>query len=272
MALYELLIKPFIRRMDLESASKVALRYYKVIGKIPGGRTINRWVHRNRSTALQREVFGLQFYNPLGMGAGLDLDGDLYNDLNNLGFSFTEIGPLDAGGVRHAVKNIQKDPRHDILAICIDDDFLTSFTLAYDFCDFFVIELSPSDPSTDVLDPLLNSRLTEQNYRPIVVKIPEVITTNEIDEIIDYCMMNGVDGIEVRSLEQIETVRKHSKSRLEIIANSHIDTPQLASQALQAGASLIEIRTGVIRNGPKIVHKISKYLTNLAKNERNGTK
>ena len=94
MGLYGILIKPFVRRRDIESASRIALRYFELIEKIPGGRLISRWIHRNRPEGLQREVFGLDFYNPVGLGAGLDLYGELYNDLNNLGFSFVEIGPM----------------------------------------------------------------------------------------------------------------------------------------------------------------------------------
>ena len=205
MGLYGILIKPFVRRRDIESASRIALRYFELIEKIPGGRLISRWIHRNRPEGLQREVFGLDFYNPVGLGAGLDLYGELYNDLNNLGFSFVEIGPMDADGVRRAVRRIQDDPQDDILAACINADHLTAFTLAYDFCDFFVIDIA-SNPSTDVLDPLLDARVGEEIYKPIVVKLPKSIPVSEIDDIIDYSLMNGVDGIEARSLEQIRHI------------------------------------------------------------------
>ena len=98
--------------MNIESASKIALRYFEIVEKIPGGRLISRWIHNNRPVGLQREVFGLQFYNPLGLGAGLDLHGELYNDLNNLGFSYSEIGPLGADGIRRALRRVQNDPWH----------------------------------------------------------------------------------------------------------------------------------------------------------------
>ncbi len=269
MSLYDIIVKPIVRKMDLERASKVGLGYFQLIGKIPFGREINRWLHDNRPEGLQREVFGLNFYNPLGLGAGLDIHGELYNDLNNLGFSFVEIGPMDADGVRRAINHLQTDPQDDILALCISGDYLTSFTLAYDFCDFFVIDLT-EDPSTEELNPLLESRLTEQEYKPLVIKLPDYLNDGELDTIADFCLMNSIDGVELRSNAQVSHVHEHTSGRLPIIANCHIDTPEQAAEALRCGASLVELRTGLLREGPGIVRKTLKHL--LKDNESTGSK
>ena len=73
--------------------------------------------------------------------------------------------------------------------------------------------------------------------------------------------MNNIDGIELRSLEQVKKVHEYSSGKLPIIANCHIDTPLQASEALVAGASLVEIRTGLLREGPGIVQKTLDYLS-----------
>jgi dihydroorotate dehydrogenase len=267
MGLYSILVRPFVHNADIEKASKFALRYFELNEKIPGGRLISRWIHNNRPTGLQREVFGLDFYNPIGLSAGLDLHGELYNDLNNLGFSFVEIGPMNADGIRRAIRRIQQDPQNDILAACIREDFLTAFTLAYDFCDFFVIDLS-ANPSTDILDPLLDARLAEDVYKPIVVKLPKELPPSETEDILDYCQMNRIDGIEVQTLEQIRHIVTYTSGRLPIIADIVIETPEQAAEALEAGASLVEVRDGLVRQGPRFISKIQKYLLNQVKNER----
>ena len=267
MGLYSILVRPFVRSADIEKASKFALRYFELTEKIPCGRLISRWIHNNRPTGLQREVFGLDFYNPIGLSAGLDIYGELYNDLNNLGFSFVEIGPMNADGVRRAIRRIQQDPQNDILAACINEDFLTAFTLAYDFCDFFVIDLS-ANPSTDILDPLLDARLAEDVYKPIVVKLPKALPPSETEDLLDYAQMNRIDGIEVRTLEQIRHIAAYTSGRMPIIADIVIDTPEQAAEALEAGASLVEVRDGLVRQGPRFVSKIQKHLLNLVKNER----
>lgn len=251
--------------MKAQRANQIALKYFKFLGKIPGGRSVNRLVHHNKATVLQREVFGLQFYNPLGLGAGLDIQGDLYNDLNDLGFSFSEIGPLNAATTRNAVRNIQNDPQNDILAACIGADHLISFSLSYDFCDFFVIEIKSSG-DMHIMDELLDTRLTYDSYKPIVAKIPEEMMGDELDKVIDYCIMGGVDGIEVRSYTQLTRAHEYTKGRFPIIANCHIKTAEQAQKMLEAGASLIEVRSGLVLNGPSLVRKIIKHLESLVKN------
>ncbi|MBQ9450096.1 MAG: hypothetical protein IJU34_02110 [Bacteroidales bacterium] len=270
MGLYSILVRPVVRRMDIESASKIALRYFEFVEKIPGGRLISRWIHNNRPVGLQREVFGLDFYNPVGLGAGLDIHGELYNDLNNLGFSFSEIGPMGADGVRRAVRRIQDDPQADILAACINNDFLTAFTLAYDFCDFFVMDFSSTPFSSDTVDPILEARLAEEIYKPIVIKLPKAISNTEIEEIADYSLMNGIDGMEARDIDQVRLIASYTRGKLPIIANTHIESPKQAEEALQAGASLIEVRNGLVRQGPQFVGNILKHLLNIFKNERTG--
>lgn len=266
MGMYDLIIRPFVRSMDPEKASAVALSYFKFIGRIPAGRLLNRWIHNNRPSGLQREVFGISFYNPLGLGAGLDLNGDLYNDLNDLGFSFIEIGPLDAKGMRNAISNLQEDPQDDILAACINKDFQTAFTLGYDFCDFFVIDISEeSGCFEEILNPILETRLSYDVYRPIVVKLPEEIAQPELETIVDFCLMNGIDGMEARNLEQIKLISGCSSGRMPIIANCHIKTPEQAARTLEAGAALIEVRTGLVTQGPKLVSRILKHLISLKK-------
>ncbi len=267
MGLYSILVRPWVRNADIDKASRIALRYFEFVERIPGGRLLSRWIHNNRPAGLQREVFGLPFYNPVGLGSGLDLHGELYNDLNNLGFSFVEIGPMGADGVRRAIRKIQDDPQNDILAACIDRDFLTAFTLAYDFCDFFVIDIT-EDPGTDVLDPLLDARLAEENYKPIVVKLPRHIPATDINEILDYSQISGIDGIVAVSHEQLLQVISYCEGRLPVIADTGIETPEQAAAALEAGASLIELRGGLVREGPGFVSRILKYLLNQSKNER----
>lgn len=259
--MYNFLIRPFVKRMNPEKASRIALRYFKITGRIPGVRTVKRWTHTNKARGAQKEVFGLSFYNPLGLGAGLDRNGDVYNDLNNLGFSFLEIGPLDAKGMRHAIANLQEDPQDDILAACISSDYLTAFTLGYDFCDFFVLDIPESvDDFTSIVDPILDARLTYDVYKPVVVKVGEHVSEAFLDAIIDYCLMNGVDGIDVRSKQQLEYAIRISNGLLPVIVNSHIKTPQQAEDLLNAGASLLEIRSGVVYEGTNFVSRINRYL------------
>lgn len=267
MGAYDILVKPFVKKVNPEKGSRVALRYFKFSGKIPGMRMFKRLIYFNRPRGAEKEVFGLYFYNPVGLGAGLDTAGDVYNDINNLGFSFMEIGPLDAKGMRHAIENLQDDPQDDILAACIDKDHLTAFSLGYDFCDFFVIDVNAANYEP-ILDSILDARLTYEDYKPIVAKIPEHIEDSRLAAILDYCMLNNVDGIEARSIEQIRFISGVTKGRYPIIGNCHIMDCKSAEECIEAGASLIEIRSGLVNYGPKLVYKINRHLAALAKKDK----
>ena len=263
--MYNLFVRPIVRHMEKEKASSIALRYFKIIGSIPVLRDIYRLLHKNRSFGIDRDVFGLHFYNPLGLGAGLDKKGELCATLEDLGFSFVEIGPLNATSTRSAIANIQEKPCEDILAACIINDLATSFSLIYDFCDFFVIDISEESGFEEILNPILETRLSYDVYRPVVVKLPEEITQPELETIVDFCLMNGIDGIEARNLEQIKLISGCSSGRMPIIANCHIKTPEQAARTLEAGAALIEVRTGLVTQGPKLVSRILKHLISLKK-------
>lgn len=266
--MYRLLIRPFIKNLPPEKAARISMRYFRLVGMIPGGRFINRLIHGNRATGLQKEVFGLNFYNPIGLGAGLDRNAYLYNDLNDLGFSFSEIGPLDRNGVIKAVKNIQKDPQNDILAACIDKDYLEAFTLAYDFCDFFVIDILGYHWD-EVLSPILDARLSDETYKPIIVKINDNHSNADIQRIVEYCMLNGIDGIQIQKPEHIELINSISKGRLPIMANCQVNSPEEAAALLDSGASLLEIGMDLVYQGPNVVRKTLRFLDNRLRRNTN---
>jgi len=252
--------------MNINRASSIARRYFKIVRAIPGYSFVSRLIHGNRPKGLEKEVFGMRFYNPVGLGSGLDKRGDLFNELEDLGFSFVEIGPLNAKATHKAVEYISKHPQKDILLACISSDHQLSFCLAYDFCDAFVIEIGNSRVE-DILDPILDCRLTYDDYKPLIVKIPKDISTEEIDRTVDYCRVSGVDGIETRSIGQTEYVHTITDGRFPIIANCQILTPEDAHKVMEAGASLIEVTNGLVTEGPWFVGKILRHLSNIREND-----
>ena len=53
-----------------------------------------RSLYQIKHPALERELFGLKFSNPVGLAAGFDKNAVLYNELANFGFGFIEIGTV----------------------------------------------------------------------------------------------------------------------------------------------------------------------------------
>lgn len=343
--MYKSIIRPILFRFSPETAHRLTLGMLRTVGKIPGGKALVKLFYKRDPKGLSREVFGIRFPHPVGLAAGLDKNGEYYNELGWCGFSFIEIGSLtpepqegnprprlfrlphdkaiinrmgiNNNGVHYAIKNITAHRPDVILGASIaknsksrtDEeirkDYETAFSLMYDFVDFISINVSCPNVEglqdlqdisylSDIIDPLLQLRLCYDTYKPLLIKVSPDLPKEELDDIIHYCLLSGVDGIisgnttrsrdglktskstikkigsgglsgaplYEKNLEMVRYIHEKSQGRLPIIAVGGIMTPEQAKEMLDAGASLIEIYTSFIYEGPSIVKRILKYLEN----------
>ena len=179
--MYKHILKPILFRFNPETAHNMIMSTLTFMRYVPFARSIMRSMYKKESPQLAREVFGLNFPNPVGLAGGLDKNGEHYNDLANFGFGFVEIGsltpkPQDGNpkprcfrvpqdraiinrfginnkGVKNAVEHLRKDRPEVIVAANISKnttsinedaakDYETSFALMYDFVDMFVVNVS----------------------------------------------------------------------------------------------------------------------------------
>lgn len=94
--MYRLLIRPLLFRLDAEFVHQGTVELCRWLGAIPGLPSLTRSILEYRDPALQTEVAGLRFDNPLGLAAGWDKNGRALRMLNSLGFGFAEIGSISA--------------------------------------------------------------------------------------------------------------------------------------------------------------------------------
>jgi dihydroorotate dehydrogenase len=66
----------------------------KWLFRIPGMHRLVRILCRKEHPALHRNVFGIDFPNPVGLAAGLDKNARLVDAFSSLGFGFIEIGTV----------------------------------------------------------------------------------------------------------------------------------------------------------------------------------
>lgn len=220
-------------------------------------------------------------------------------------------------GVRNAVEHLKKERPEVIVAANISKntssineeaakDYETSFGLLYDFVDMFVINIScPNvvgltslqDISflSEIVDKLLALRMYYDEYRPILLKVSPDLSHQQLDEIIDYSLRSGIDGIVAgnttrsregltsisqekieeignggmsgapiykKNLELVKYVHTKSEGKLPIVGVGGIMSPEQAQEMLEAGASLIEIYSGFVYEGPALIKKIIKHLEN----------
>ena len=96
MHLYRLLIRPLLFRLDAELVHQGTVEACRWLGAIPGIPLLTRSLFEVHDAALQTEIAGLRFSNPLGLAAGWDKNGRALRMLNSLGFGFAEIGSVSA--------------------------------------------------------------------------------------------------------------------------------------------------------------------------------
>lgn len=223
-------------------------------------------------------------------------------------------------GVKNAVEHLKKVRPEVIVAANISKntssineeaakDYETSFGLLYDFVDMFVINISCPNVVgltslqdinflSDIVDRLLDLRMYYDEYRPILLKVSPDLSHQQLDEIIDYSLRSGIDGIVAgnttrsrdglnsisaekieeigngglsgapvhkKNLELVRYINEKSEGRLPIIGVGGIMSPEDAQAMLDAGASLVEIYSGFIYEGPELIKKIIKHLENKVK-------
>lgn len=157
--------------------------------------------------------------------------------------------------------------------------------------------LQQKDSLTTILDGLFDFRKGQNLYRPILLKISPDLSWSEVDDIISILMETPLDGLvatntttsregletpeaEVgaigngglsgkpltkRSLEMIRYIHQKTDKGYPIIGVGGIMTPQDAKNMLDAGASLVQVYSGFIYEGPSLVKRICKFLKSSSK-------
>jgi dihydroorotate dehydrogenase len=137
---------------------------------------------------------------------------------------------------------------------------------------------------------LLNNKTT--NPKPILLKIAPDLTNEQLDDVIDLALeiqlhglvaantsitrsnlqtnnsllntigSGGLSGLPVqkRSTEMVAYIHKKTNGKIPIIASGGIFTAADAQQKMNAGATLVQVWTGFVYQGPTIVKKICNCL------------
>ncbi|WP_195461557.1 quinone-dependent dihydroorotate dehydrogenase [Alistipes sp. D31t1_170403_E11] len=179
--MYRRFIKPVLFSLTIERAHHAVLLLLRIIGLIPGGRWLLRKCYAVKHPALEREVFGIRFANPVGLAAGFDRNGEAFRELAALGFGFIEVGTVtprpQAGNPRPRVFRLPKDnaiinriglsnrgleatirhlrrPHNGVIVGCnigkntatpaenAPADYLKLFRSLYQYADYFTVNIS----------------------------------------------------------------------------------------------------------------------------------
>ena len=331
-------LRPFLFKLDPETTHDLAIKSLK-FNYLP-----RKMFEVEDEQILNIELLGKNFPNPIGLAAGFDKSGEVYNSLLKFGFGFIEIGtvtPLkqfgnpkprifrleddsalinrlgfNNDGIEIIKNRIKSEKKKGVVGINIGpnkntkdqkNDFCIGLKNFFDIADYITVNIS--SPNTkglrdfhdqEKLEDLLlaHNKIKSENKIniPLLLKISPDIKDNQISEIADTAIINDISGIILTNttnsnkdklisdfkkeegglsgepLQQISTnmIKKFYKQlngKIPIIGVGGVNSGNSAYEKIIAGASLLQLYTGLVYKGPSIVKNIKKELIQILKVE-----
>jgi len=179
------------------------------------------------------------------------------------------------------------------------EDYEISFNALFDYVDYFVVNVSSpntpnlralqdKEPLTQLLKALQVLNFQKPKSKPILLKIAPDLTQEQLLDIIDIVTTTKIDGVistnttisrkgltssnkseigglsgkplKNRSTEVIRFLAENSNKAFPIIGVGGIHSAEDALEKLEAGADLVQLYTGFIYEGPKLIKQINEAL------------
>ncbi|MDX1544810.1 MAG: quinone-dependent dihydroorotate dehydrogenase [Christiangramia sp.] len=179
------------------------------------------------------------------------------------------------------------------------DDYVYSFEVLFDHVNYFVVnvsspntpnlrELQDKEPLKNLLNTLQERNTAKANPKPVLLKIAPDLTNDQLMDIIEIVQETKIAGVIAtnttisreglksenknetgglsgkplthRSTEVIRFLSEKSGKAFPIIGVGGIHTAEDAIEKLEAGASLVQLYTGFIYEGPALIRQINKKI------------
>ena len=139
-----------------------------------------------------------------------------------------------------------------------------------------------------LLSQLADKRSKMREKRPILIKLAPDLSSLELDDALDAILTTGMDGViatnttisrenlssnigrepgglsgsplTAQSREMVAEIHRRTAGKLPIIGVGGIMTPEDARSMLSAGATLIQVYTGMVYAGPGLIRDILEFL------------
>jgi len=220
---------------------------------------------------------------------GIDIISERLNNITPDNFLGINIGP-------------NKDTKDKI------SDFLKGFSELNKFASYITVNISSPNTEglrdfheekllSKLLSKLLELKKKQKITCPIVLKLSPDIGENEITNVNEMVLKFKIDGLiltnttnqnrvtlldtnknevgglsglplQKLSLKFIKIFYKSSKRKIPIIGVGGIDNGQSAFEKIAAGASAVQLYTGMVYKGPGVVKDIKKELIEILKKEK----
>lgn len=331
---YKNFLKPFFFLLDPEFVhDRITLT-----GRFLGSNFLTRGLatafFSYSNPALEQNILGIRFKNPIGLAAGFDKDALLTDILPSVGFGFAEVGSITGEPckgnpkprlwrlknskslvVYYGLKNegsekISQRLKDKKFAIPIGTsiaktnsadtvetaqgiaDYVKAFKKFTDIGAYFTINISCPNaygglPFTDAkrLDLLLSQIDKLATKKPIFLKMSPDLSEKELDEILGVVKKHKVSGfistnltknlkvaekgglsgklVENLANRQIKMIYQKTKGKYVIIGCGGVFSAKDAYKKIKLGASLVQLVTGMIFEGPQLIGEINQGLVKL---------
>lgn len=88
------LLRDILFNFDAEAAHHLSMNTMKAVSKVDFAQKLMEKSFQYNNILLEKQVFGLPFRNPVGLGAGFDKNALYLKELTTIGFGFVEIGTV----------------------------------------------------------------------------------------------------------------------------------------------------------------------------------
>ena len=325
---YKALVRPWLFQADPEAAHERALNLAGSLGRCRVVRDAVETMFAVEDRRLCQTVFGIEFANPVGLGAGYDKNALGLELWPALGLGFVEIGSVTAraqpgtepprlfrqvdqralinrmgfnnDGAEAISARIPPPPHRIPIGVNVGknrdvdlaragESYADAIRALRDRADFFVLNVSsPNTPGLRKLQDkeMLDALLAQVHEElPILLKIAPDLTFDQIDDVVALAQKHGLSGIvatnttvdhttppegglsgaplRARATECVRHIHRQTKGRMPVIGAGGVFTAEDAYEKIHAGASLGEIWTGMIYEGPAITRNINRGLLRL---------
>ncbi len=294
-------------------------------------------------SALQQEIFGLPFKNPIGMAAGFDKNAVAYPALFKMGFGFVEIGSvtlkkqsgnkgkrlwrlnqdhavinrlgMPSVGMNKVIKRIRGNKiqtlgvniAYNSASVDIYEDYYCLARELSEFCDYLSVNVSCPNveggknlQSTEFLPPILQAvqkgiRSVNPNL-PIMLKLSPDVNKKELSFICKSAKEHNVSALIVgnTTTSRPDSLQSRHKKHagglsgkplfflstkklaqayllcgksMPLIGVGGIASAQDAYTKVRAGASLLQIYTGLVYEGSDLLDEILLELPKLLRSD-----
>ena len=332
--------KKYIYKLDPENAHEITESIARNLGDyLPFLLFFVRAYYKKTNCRLSQNILGIEFENPVGLGAGFDKNATMIKALEAVGFGYVEVGTVtpkpqtgnpkprlfrfpeynslqNAMGFNNEGVSFFRQRLKEIYPYKIPiganigknkitpeeramDDYSILIDEVKDISDYIVVNIS--SPNTPGLRDLQNEKFINELFtmakskttKPVFLKIAPDMSSDDAIALCESAIKSGADGIiatnttidykvlpnakdfggisgrvlKEKSFLLFKEIAKEFYGKTTLISVGGIDSGDEAYKRIKAGASLVQVLSALIFEGPYLVSHINSRILELMKQD-----